>query len=125
MIDQALILVVDDEEGIRELIVDSLTYAGFRVYSLSEGLKVEEYIKTDHPDLIWLDLMLSDIDGFFVLALVKKLYPEIKVICMTAFQTDMVQASADKLKCDRLVAKPFRSIDDIPMITREMLGLEK
>jgi two-component system, OmpR family, response regulator len=63
---EASIVVVDDEPSIRELLVASLHFAGFEVNAAASGSQAIEVIEKVQPDLIVLDVMLPDIDGFTV-----------------------------------------------------------
>ena len=63
---EASIVVVDDEPSIRELLVASLHFAGFEVNTAASGSEAIEVIEKTQPDLIVLDVMLPDIDGFTV-----------------------------------------------------------
>ena len=63
---EASIVVVDDEPSIRELLVASLHFAGFEVNTAASGSEAIEVIERLQPDLIVLDVMLPDIDGFTV-----------------------------------------------------------
>ena len=60
------IVVVDDEPSIRELLVASLHFAGYEVETAASGSEAIEVIEKTQPDLIILDVMLPDIDGFTV-----------------------------------------------------------
>lgn len=66
-----LILVVEDEEAIRELIGINLQAAGYRVDFAVDGTQALEKVKTIHPDLILLDWMLPGLDGLDVLRRLK------------------------------------------------------
>ncbi len=63
---EAYLLVVDDEPNIRELLSASLRFSGFRVASAASGAEALELIAVDRPDLVVLDVMLPDLDGFTV-----------------------------------------------------------
>ena len=63
---EASIVVVDDEPSIRELLVASLHFAGFEVNTAASGSEAIEVNEKIQPDLIVLDVMLPDIDGFTV-----------------------------------------------------------
>ena len=63
---EATIVVVDDEPSIRELLVASLHFAGYEVETASSGSEAIEVISRTKPDMILLDVMLPDIDGFTV-----------------------------------------------------------
>ena len=59
-------MVVDDEPSIRELLVASLHFAGYEVETAASGSEAIEVISRTKPDMIILDVMLPDIDGFTV-----------------------------------------------------------
>jgi two-component system, OmpR family, response regulator len=63
---EASLLVVDDEPNIRELLSASLRFAGFRVSSAASGAEAVTAVARDRPDLVVLDVMLPDMDGFAV-----------------------------------------------------------
>ena len=63
---EARLLVVDDEPNIRDLLATSLRFAGFEVFAASNGAEAIKLATENEPDLIVLDVMLPDIDGFTV-----------------------------------------------------------
>ncbi|GAA4093543.1 response regulator transcription factor [Nonomuraea soli] len=63
---EALILVVDDEPSIRDLLSASLRYSGFDVVTAADGYEAIEVAERMQPDLVVLDVMLPDLDGFEV-----------------------------------------------------------
>ncbi|HAN25226.1 MAG TPA: DNA-binding response regulator, partial [Microbacterium ginsengisoli] len=62
----ARILVVDDEPNIRDLLVTSLNFAGFQVRAVANGAQTISAVLEEEPDLIVLDVMLPDMNGFSV-----------------------------------------------------------
>ena len=72
------ILIIEDEEAIRELIKLNLSLVGFITLEAGDGHEGLEYIKNEKIDLVLLDLMLPGLDGFEILpALIKKNIPTI------------------------------------------------
>ncbi|MGW7002251.1 response regulator transcription factor [Streptomyces sp. NPDC054933] len=63
---EASLLVVDDEPNIRELLSASLRFAGFKVASAASGAEALAAVARERPDLVVLDVMLPDMDGFAV-----------------------------------------------------------
>ncbi|MGW3736449.1 response regulator transcription factor [Streptomyces sp. NPDC005148] len=63
---EASLLVVDDEPNIRELLAASLRFVGFKVVSAATGAEALAAVAKEHPDLVVLDVMLPDMDGFTV-----------------------------------------------------------
>ncbi|MEU4549758.1 response regulator transcription factor [Nonomuraea dietziae] len=103
---EALILVVDDEPSIRDLLSASLRFSGFEVLTAADGLEAVEIAERVKPDLVVLDVMLPDLDGFEV---AKRL--DAPVLFLTARD-----AADDKLKGLGLgydyVTKPF-SLEEV------------
>ncbi len=107
---KATILIVDDEEDIRELVELNLAQEGYKVLSCETGEQALETAAYKLPDLIILDLMLPGIDG---LEVCKKLKSNIKtenipIVMLTAKgeETDIVTGL--ELGADDYVTKPFR-----------------
>ena len=63
---EARLLVVEDEPNIRELLSTSLRFAGFEVHTAGDGATALKLAETTRPDLLVLDVMLPDMDGFAV-----------------------------------------------------------
>ena len=110
------ILVVDDDPDVTEQIGLILRQQGFDVVTAASREEAEEALLTGRPDLAILDLMMEEQDSGFVLCHeVKKLYPGIPVIVLTAVKAatgiSFEAASAEQqswIKADRLLDKPIR-----------------
>ena len=63
---EARLVVVDDEPNIRELLATSLRFAGFEVHAAADGQSALKLVRDVDPDLVVLDVMLPDMDGFTV-----------------------------------------------------------
>jgi len=85
-----LILVVDDEPDIRMLLRDQLEMEGFRVLEAGRALEAVEVARDHQPDLITMDLMLPDLDGFEAIRLLRDnaLMREIPVVILSAMELD-------------------------------------
>ncbi|WP_037601656.1 response regulator transcription factor [Streptacidiphilus rugosus] len=119
---EASLLVVDDEPNIRELLSASLRFAGFRVASAATGAEAVAQVARSRPDLVVLDVMLPDADGF---SLVRRLRDDserdkIPVIFLTA--KDGVDDKINGLTAggDDYVTKPF-SLEELIARIRAIL----
>lgn len=101
------ILVVDDEKEIRELIVKYLKREGMTVYQAECGQKAIKMVETDDFDLIVLDIMMNDLDGFDVLLEIRKNRPCLPVVLLSARQEDYDKVLGFGLGADDYVTKPF------------------
>ena len=64
---ETTILVVDDEEGIRESVREVLSDEGYRVLEASDGTKVLDMIRAERPRLVLLDIWMPQVDGIGLL----------------------------------------------------------
>nr|WP_205830942.1 response regulator transcription factor [Microbispora sp. CL1-1] len=112
-------LVVDDEPDIRELLSASLRYAGFEVITASSGRDAVQIAGKMRPDLIVLDVMLPDLDGFAVTDRLHASGRRIPVLFLTARD-----ANEDKIiglgSGDDYVTKPF-SLEELLARIRAVL----
>jgi CheY-like chemotaxis protein len=69
--EKAKVLIVEDSENVRKSYVDLLSGAGYEVLEAAEGKKALEIIKNQRPDLILLDLLLPEVNGFQILTKLK------------------------------------------------------
>ena len=104
-----LIAVVDDEADIVELVSVNLSKAGFKVEGFHNANDLLNFIKKKTPDLIILDLMLPDADGFEVCKTLKSedKYSGIPVIMLTAKGEEVDRVLGLEIGADDYVTKPF------------------
>ncbi|MEN3611307.1 response regulator transcription factor [Plantactinospora sp. ZYX-F-223] len=104
---EARLLVVEDEPDIRELLGSSLRYAGFDVAAASTGAQAVDAARRCRPDLVVLDVMLPDLDGFEVVRRLRSGGDRVPVLFLTARGAvdDLVRGLT--LGADDYVAKPF------------------
>ena len=107
---EASIVVVDDEPSIRELLVASLHFAGFEVNTAASGSEAIEVIEKVQPDLIVLDVMLPDIDGFTVTRRIRQEGINAPVLFLTARDDTQDKIMGLTVGGDDYVTKPFSPI---------------
>jgi two-component system, OmpR family, response regulator len=101
------VLVVDDEPNIRELVQVALKFHGCSVTTAGTGKDALRQAETDQPDLIVLDVMLPDMDGFEVCRRLRSAGNEVPVIFLTARDTSSDTVTGLALGGDDYVTKPF------------------
>jgi two-component system OmpR family response regulator len=101
------VLVVDDEPSIRELVQVALKFHGCAVTSGSSGKEALERAMADSPDLIVLDVILPDIDGFEVCRRLRAQANDVPVIFLTARDTTSDTVTGLALGGDDYITKPF------------------
>ena len=109
---EASIVVVDDEPSIRELLVASLHFAGFEVNTAASGSEAIEVIEKVRPDLIVLDVMLPDIDGFTVTRRIRQEGIDAPVLFLTARDDTQDKIMGLTVGGDDYVTKPF-SLEEV------------
>lgn len=100
------ILVVDDEERIVRFIRLNLEHDGFIVMEAFRGTQAIDKIRTGLPDLILLDVMMPDLDGFEVLRMVREI-SSLPVIMLTAKGEEDDRVHGLELGADDYITKPF------------------
>lgn len=100
------ILVVDDEPMVREVVVAYLEREGFDVDEAATGRAALKHIEESRPDLVVLDVMLPEIDGFSVLTKLRR-NGDIPVILLTARTDETDRVLGLELGADDYVVKPF------------------
>ncbi|UGA54202.1 response regulator [Vibrio sp. VB16] len=100
------ILVVDDDEEIRDLLEEYLTRAGYSVILASEGEEMKRRLLEIEPDLILLDVMMPGDDGFTLCQYVRK-SSNVPIIMLTAVSDETDQIVGLEIGADDYVAKPF------------------
>jgi DNA-binding response OmpR family regulator len=101
------VLIVEDDETIRDGIANFLSENNFMVDTVSDGAMALESVKKNPPDLVILDLGLPKISGESVCQEIKKTFPNLPVIILTAKnqKTDII--SGFNLGADDYISKPF------------------
>jgi two-component system OmpR family response regulator len=108
----ARLLVVEDEPNILELLSASLRYAGFDVITASGGSEAVQAAQRHRPDLIVLDVMLPDMDGFDVIRRLRGGGARIPVVFLTARDGTDDKVRGLTLGGDDYVTKPF-SLEEV------------
>ena len=114
------ILVVDDEQSLREVLSIMLKRAGYSVTSATDGEEAIEFIHKEIFDLVITDLRMPKIDGMEVLKAVKSASPETVVLIITAFATADSAVEAMKQGAYDYLTKPFQ-VDEVQLIIRNAL----
>jgi two-component system KDP operon response regulator KdpE len=100
------ILVVDDEERMVRFIRLNLEQDGFRVVEAFRGAQAVDHLRTTLPDLVLLDVMLPDLDGFEVLKMIREI-SAVPVIMLTAKGEEEDIIRGLELGADDYITKPF------------------
>ena len=106
------ILIVDDEPNIRDLLTTSLRFAGFAVRAVGNGAATISAVLEEEPDLIVLDVMLPDMNGFSVTKRLRAAGYTAPILFLTAKDDTEDKITGLTVGGDDYVTKPF-SLDEI------------
>ena len=114
------ILIVEDEESIRELVCILLTARGYEVRGVADGQAALDAVAEEPPDLVLLDIMLPELGGFEVCRLIKETAEtqHIPVIMLTAKKSLEDLARGEEVGADWYITKPFKTSTVIEAIQK-------
>ncbi|MFC7682176.1 response regulator [Paenibacillus sp. GCM10028914] len=118
--DKHKVLIVDDQNGIRILLMEVFSSEGYETYQAANGKIALDIVKKNEPDLVLLDMKIPGMDGLEILKHIKQMNPNIKVIMMTAYgELDMIKEATD-LGALMHFTKPF-DIDEMRLAVNMQL----
>lgn len=100
------ILIVDDDQEIRELLQEYMARAGFDVITAAEGRAMYSQLEHNQPDLIILDVMMPGDDGFSLCQQIRR-SSQVPIIMLTAASDEADRVIGLELGADDYIAKPF------------------
>ncbi|MBC7236605.1 MAG: diguanylate cyclase [Chloroflexi bacterium] len=119
------ILIVDDQESIRDLLAALCEDEGYEVATAEDGAEALALLERGSFDVGILDLLLPDIHGLDVLRRAKALYPEIEVIILTGHSDLQTAVEALRLGAYDYLQKPLADLQIIPLTIRRALDRQE
>jgi DNA-binding NtrC family response regulator len=116
------ILIVDDEKTLRFTLSEAMSDEGYRTYEAANGAEALAALKESNVDVVLLDMRLKESaeDGIVLLKRIKRDYPEVEVVMMTAYGKFDHAVEATKAGCFQFVGKPFQ-LDQIKLVVKGAL----
>ncbi len=105
------IMIVEDDRKLRRLLEIELEHEGFEIVSFSEGLDAIENFKDFNPDIVLLDVMLPDMDGFEIAEQLRKMSPDVGIIMLTALGMTKDKVKGFESGADDYITKPFETAE--------------
>lgn len=118
------VMIVEDDDSLREIYAIRLTAEGYAVVSARDGEEALAVAVKERPDLIISDVMMPKISGFDMLDILRST-PEtqnIRVIMMTALSSEDQRVRGENLGADRYIVKSQVGIEDVVNVVHEVLG---
>ena len=109
----ARLLIVDDEESIRDMLSRHFRYLGYYVETAGNGADALRVLENEHVDIVITDIRMPEMDGIALLREVRREYPMIHVIMITGFVTQENVLTCMRLGADSCLFKPFDDLTEL------------
>lgn len=119
-----ILLLVEDEQNIRELTAHYLLLQGYEVYQAEDGQEAMAVFRARHPSLILSDVYMPRMNGFKLLLEVKNWAPELPMLMMTGYSSAAQVLNSSKYRNVTFLPKPFR-LSELGERIRSMLGVTR
>lgn len=119
--EEQVILIVDDEEGLREGLSKLLEDEGYAVKCAEDGEKALEIVRSTHIDLMLTDMRMPGMSGIELLKQVRKIREEIGVIILTGYGEIESYIEAMNFGAMEYVSKPFK-VNELKFIVSKILN---
>lgn len=116
------ILIVDDEKMNREFLQSFLLQIGFEVAEATDGETALQLIASWQPDMVLMDVMMPELDGYDTTRKIRRQWPELKVVGISANVFEEAERKAYECGMDFYVRKPYKEIELLHVIG-EMLSV--
>ena len=111
------VIIVDDDEDTRDALSDLLEFYGINVLAKAiNGYDVVEKFSKYRPDVVLMDMMMPEYDGFYGLKHIKNIDPNAKIIMITADQSEETRMKLKKMQHDLILLKPIDTEKLVKMI---------
>lgn len=115
------LLVVDDEESIREMLHDTLHEAGsYDVDTASDGRMALQKLRSSSFDLVITDLRMPEMDGARLLDITRHEFPDIPVVVITGYARLETAIEALRLGAANFITKPFRLVEILDVVDKSL-----
>ncbi|MBN1849614.1 MAG: response regulator [Deltaproteobacteria bacterium] len=115
------ILIVDDDAGMRDMLLSALSYLGIDAVAAHSGPEALEMFSKNHFTLVITDLQMPGMDGWALASRIKKALPEMPVIMMTAQAKSHVIKDLEESCFDSALFKPFK-LEQLQQEIKRLLG---
>lgn len=119
------ILIMDDEAGMRDILVSILKSAGHSLLQVEDGKQAIDTARKEKPDLAILDMRVPDMDGLEVLSELKTTDPSLPCIMLSGFGDAETAAAAIKKGAFDYISKPFKVGEVLEIINKALAAKSK
>lgn len=118
------ILIVDDEESVRNRCIKLLSREGYKVQGADNGFSALAMITGSHFDIALIDIKMPRMDGIELTKKIGKVRPETRIVVMTGYPTHQTKCEAERLKVAAYLTKPFNK-DELLNVIREISSINR
>jgi CheY-like chemotaxis protein len=118
---KANVLVVDDDQRVREALVGMLKFAGHQTDHAGSGQEALAKLEQDRFDLVFTDLSMPEMDGWAVAGEVRRRWPEVKVVLITGYAVPRETVDNNRELVSEVILKPIR-FDDLSSTLSQVLS---
>ena len=118
MSESATILVADDDEGIRMVVTQALTRAGFDVRSTGNASTLWQWVEEGEGDLVITDVVMPDENGLDLVPKIRRIRPNLRVVVMSAQNTLLTAVKATERGAFEYLPKPFDLAELVSIVKR-------
>lgn len=101
------ILIVDDDEGVVKTLSRFLKKKGYKISTALGGKEALAFMKKETPDLVLLDALMPGMDGIETLEQMRRQFPKVDVVMISALKEEVVAQEAIKMGASEWLPKPF------------------
>jgi len=101
------ILVVDDEEPVRETLAEMLVAVNHRVELAGGGQEAVEKMRTGDFDFVFTDLAMPEMDGWETARMIRKEWPNVRIVLVTGYGPTTAPPAGEENLVDAVIGKPF------------------
>jgi CheY-like chemotaxis protein len=116
--EQKTLLIVEDDEAVRQVIVEMVEAWGWEILEASNGSHGLALFRDNLPDVVLTDVLMSGLDGFQLTAQIKSIRPQTSVIIMTALSIPHLQEKVQGVGASGFLSKPFEPEDLLSALAR-------
>jgi two-component system response regulator (stage 0 sporulation protein F) len=114
------ILVVDDQEGVRQLLYEAFSEEGYHIEMAASGREAIQKVLANAPDLILLDNKMPSLTGLETAMEIRKFNKQVLIVIMTAYGELNITAQAKKIGINHHIDKPF-DLNEIRYLVKTLL----
>ena len=114
------ILIIDDEETIRRMLIKTLTYVGYKVLEADSGKKgIDLYHKAmDDVSAVILDVILPEMDGVQIYKALKKINPNVRILVSSGFASNAQTIELQEMGVEGFLKKPYRQNELVEAVNK-------